>query len=105
MDVRLHLLCTGSVGGILLVICLFDTNGPTTESFITILVAPSMATYDPSSTESVVLVFDDIWDKTALTRFNPSLDLALVNHPILVAQEGYSRAARLTGQITGLAFS
>jgi hypothetical protein len=42
---HLNLLRTGSIGGILLVTYLFDTTGPTTESFITILVAPSMATY------------------------------------------------------------
>jgi hypothetical protein len=101
MEARLRLLRTGSVGGILLVARLFDVNGPTTDSFVTILAAPAMATYDPTSPEPGLL-FDDIWDETALSGFDPSLDLTAVNRPILAAQEGYSRAASLTGQITGL---
>jgi hypothetical protein len=41
----LHSLRTGSVGGILLVPQLFDTNGSVTRVFITILAAPSVVTY------------------------------------------------------------
>ena len=99
LETRLRMLRTDTVGGILLVTRLFDEEGPTTESFITILAAPSMATYDASSTEPGVLL-DDIWDE--LTGFDPALDLTSVTRPVLAAQEGYSRAASLAGDITGL---
>jgi hypothetical protein len=99
MEDRLSLIRTGNVGGILMVTRLYDHDGPTTESFITILAAPSMATYDPSSSEPGVSL-DDIWDETALTGFDPSLDLTSVTRPLMAATEGYSRATKdLTGQI------
>ena len=101
MEERLCQIRTGNVGGILLVTRLYDNTGPTTESFITIIAAPSMATYDPSSSEPGVL-FDDIWDETALTGFDPSLDFTSVTRPIMAATEGYSRATNLTGQIMAL---
>jgi hypothetical protein len=44
-----------------------------------------MATYDASSTESGVS-FDDIWDETALTSFDPVLDLTSMHCPVLAAQ-------------------
>jgi hypothetical protein len=85
MEDRLSLIRTGNVGGILMVTRLYDHDGPTTESFITILAAPSMATYDPSSSEPGVSL-DDIWDETALTGFDPSLDLTSVTRPIMASE-------------------
>jgi hypothetical protein len=48
---RLHLLWTGSVGGLLIVTQLFNKNGETTGAFITILAAPLVMTYHPEPTE------------------------------------------------------
>jgi hypothetical protein len=79
-----HLLCTGSVGGILLATRLYDEIGPTTVPFITILAAPVVATYDEASTDHGVIL-DDIWDESALAGFNPSLVPTDFNCPILAA--------------------
>jgi hypothetical protein len=69
---RLHLVCTGSVGGILLVTQLFDTNGPVTRAFITILAAPSVVTYRQETTDQGIIL-DDLWDDSALQGFDPAL--------------------------------
>ncbi len=69
---RLHLLRTGSVGGILLVTQLFDTNGSVTREFITILAAPSVVTYRPETTDHGIIL-DDRWDDSALQGFDPAL--------------------------------
>jgi hypothetical protein len=85
MAAHLNMLCTDTWGGSsCLVTCLFDTTGPTIPPFITILAAPSMATYDTAST-ILGVSFDDIWDKIALTGFDPALDLTSVHCPVLAA--------------------
>ena len=87
---RLHLLRTGSVGGILLVTQLFDTNGSVTREFITILAAPSVVTYRPETTDHGIIL-DDLWDDSALQGFDPALVTSTAHCPVLAAQEGYSR--------------
>jgi hypothetical protein len=87
---RLHLLCTGSVGGILLATQLFDTNGLVTIEFITILAAPSVVTYHPETTDHGIIL-DDMWDDSALQGFDPGLVTSTAHCPVLAAQEGYSR--------------
>jgi hypothetical protein len=87
----LHLLCTGSVGGILLVTQLFDTNGSVTREFITILAAPSVVRYRPETTDHGIIL-DDLWDDSALQGvFDPALVTSTAHCPVLAAQEGYSR--------------
>jgi hypothetical protein len=87
---RLHLLRTGSVGAFLIVTRLFDDTGPVTVPFITILAAPSVATYSPEPTGQGLLL-DDIWDESALCGFDPTLVTSTPHCPILAAQAGYSR--------------
>jgi hypothetical protein len=80
---HLHLLCTGSVGSILLVTWrLYDLTGPTTAPFIIkILVtgplAPLAATYNMMSLYQWVIL-DNIWDESALAGFDPALDITSV---------------------------
>ena len=87
---RLHLLRTGCVGGFLVVTQLYDADGTVTEPFITILAAPSIATYRQELTDQG-LILDDVWDKSALAGFHPTLVTSMAHCPILAAQEGYSR--------------
>jgi hypothetical protein len=84
-----------------LVTRLYDTTGPTTEPFITILAAPSIATYDAFSADPG-LSFDDIWDESALTGFDLSLALTSMHCPVLAAQEGYSCSANITSHVESL---
>jgi hypothetical protein len=46
-----------------------------------------MATYNPSSLELSIL-FKDVWDNSALSGFDPALDLMTMNCPVMAAQEG-----------------
>jgi hypothetical protein len=86
----LHLLLTGSFGSILLVTQLFDTNGPVTHVFITILAAPSVVMYRQDTTDQGIIM-DDLWEDSALHGFDPALVTSTAHCPVLAAQEGYSR--------------
>jgi hypothetical protein len=87
---RLHYLCTGSVGGILLVTQLFDNHGSVTRAFITILATPSVVTYRQETTGQGIIL-DDLWDDSALQGFDPALVTSTAHCPVLAAQEGYYR--------------
>ncbi len=95
---RLHSLRTGNVGGILVVTQLFELGGPVTAPFITILAAPSVATYRQETTDQGIIL-DDVWDDTALQGFAPTLVTSVAHCPILAAQEGYSRDLSLDTQV------
>jgi hypothetical protein len=98
---RLHLLRTGSVGGILLVTQLFDTNGSVTRAFITILAAPSVVTYRQETTDQGIIL-DDLWDDSALQGFDPALVTSTAHCPVLAAQEGYSRNPSLKTKVDNI---
>jgi hypothetical protein len=98
---RLDLLRTGAIGGILLVTRMFDDTGAKTVPFITILAAPALATCDPTSSDQGVL-FEDVWDETALTGFDLTIDLTTANCPVLAAQEGFSRSLTVTSRVVSL---
>jgi hypothetical protein len=98
---RLRLLRTGSVGGILVVTRLYDSTGPTTVPFLTILAAPAVTTYDETSVDQGVIL-EDLWDDSALAGFDPTLDAPGTNCPVLAAQEGFSRDPTLTSNIESL---
>jgi hypothetical protein len=98
---RLHLLRTGNVGGLLVVTQLFDLSGPVTAPFITILAAPSVATYRQETTDQGIIL-DDVWDDTALQGFAPTLVTSIAHCPILAAQEGYSRDLSLSTQVESI---
>jgi hypothetical protein len=97
-SLRLNQLCTGSVGGILVVTRLFDDTGPVTEPFNTILAAPSVATYG-TSVPDPGLILDDIWEELALQGFDPDLVTSTIHCPILAAQKGYSRDTSLPAKV------
>jgi hypothetical protein len=98
---RIQLLRTGAIGGILLVTRLFGDNGATTVPFITILAAPALATCDPTTAETGVLL-EDLWDETALKGFDPNLDLTSAQCPLLAAQQGFSRSSAVTSCVVSL---
>jgi hypothetical protein len=77
---------------------LFDLSGPVTAPFITILAAPSVATYRQETTDQGIIL-DDVWDDTALQGFAPTLITSVAHCPILAAQEGYSRDLLLLTQV------
>jgi hypothetical protein len=68
---RLQQLRTDKIGGILVVMKLADKNGATIP-FLTLLAAPSVATFNPTTGDAGVIL-DDIWDKKALEDFHPDL--------------------------------
>jgi hypothetical protein len=98
---RLHLLRTGPVGGFLVVTQLFDSEGMVTEAFITILAAPSVATYRRDAPDPGILL-DDVWEEAALQGFHPTLDTSVSHCPVLAAQEGYSRDPSLPAKVETL---
>jgi hypothetical protein len=98
---RLHLLCTGSIGGILLVTQLFDANGSVTRVFITILAAPSVVTYRQDMTDQGIIL-DILWEDAALQGFVPALVTSTAHCPVLAAQEGYSRDPSLKTTVDNL---
>ena len=90
-DERLKLLRTDAVGGVLVVTTVIEPDGTTSPPFITILAAPSVATFVPPVSENGVL-YNDVWDTMVLARFLPELDLEVAHSPFMGAQEGFSRA-------------
>ena len=98
---RFQVLCTGAIGGMLLVTQMFDATGATTVPFITILAAPALATCYPTSSDQGVFL-EDLWDDAALPGFDPTLDLTLVHCLALAAQEGFSRSPLLTSRVVSL---
>jgi hypothetical protein len=69
--------------------------------FITILAAPAVAMYGTSATDSGILL-DDIWDESALNRFEPALNTSTPHCPIMAAQEGYSRDPLLPTKVESI---
>jgi hypothetical protein len=65
---------------------------PTAQpAFITVLAAPSAATYT-QGVEDVGPIFADIWDEAALVDLPVNIDLSVANYPVLGAQAGFSHA-------------
>ena len=88
MEERLKQLQTDSVGGILLVTKVIEEDGTTSKPFITILAAPSVATFIPPIGDNGVL-YEDVWEETVLDRFKPKLVMEKAHCPVLGAQEGF----------------
>jgi hypothetical protein len=59
--------------------------------FLTILAAPSVATFN-ATTGDVGVTLADIWEESVLENFHPDLDQTEVHCPVIGAQEGFSRS-------------
>ena len=94
VESRLLKLRTDKVGGILLVTTIIAEDGLTSPPFITIIGAPSMATHSQPYADNGVL-YDDVWDPSVLSRFTPGMKVEDAHCPLLGAQQGFSRAAKL----------
>ena len=92
-EIRLSVLRTDAVGGLLVVTQVVDETG-ISDPFITLLAAPSVATFNATTGKHGVLL-EDIWDANALSHFLPDLETSVVHCPIMGAQEGFSRAKNL----------
>ena len=98
---RLKQLRTDDIGGILLVTQVMDAQTGKGVTFVTILAAPSVTTFN-DTTGDVGVILDDIWDHTVLHAFHPDLDTSVIHCPILGAQEGFSRSASLKASVVGI---
>jgi hypothetical protein len=94
VEKKLEQLRTDNIGGVLLVTTMIEEDGTKSPPFITILAAPSVATYTKPVKENGVL-YDDVWEGLVLNRFKPELDTAVAHCPMIGAQEGFSRALTL----------
>jgi hypothetical protein len=90
---RLQQLRTDKIGGILVVTKFADKNGETTP-FLTLLAAPSVATFNPTMGDAGVIL-DDIWDETALADFRSDLVCTEVHCPVVGAREDFSCSLQL----------
>jgi hypothetical protein len=81
--VRLLQLCT--VGGVLLITQLPGKDGAAQPAFITILAAPSAATYSHGVADAGP-ISARIWDKATIADLPESVDSSVANYPILGAQ-------------------
>jgi hypothetical protein len=84
---RLTCLRMGTIGGFLVVTSIVDTTGMSIP-FLTLLVAPSMATFNATTGEPGVLLAD-IWDDAALANFLPHLAVDAVHCPLMGAPGGF----------------
>jgi hypothetical protein len=98
---RMLQLRTGAVGGVLLVTQLLGKDGAVQPPFITVLAAPSVATYSHGVADAGP-IFADIWDDEALADFPATVDSSVANYPVLGAQTGFSRAEALPTKILSL---
>jgi hypothetical protein len=97
---RLAALRTEAIGGILLVTTVMTDTGAT-DPFITIIAAPSLATYN-ETTGDRGLLYDDIWDPVVLDFFNPDLERDVPHCPLIGAQMGSVRASTLKPELEAL---
>jgi hypothetical protein len=97
---RLKKLRTDAVGGLLVVTSCVDDEG-TSLPFITLIAAPSVATFNAVTGDSGVIL-EDLWDPSVLTDFLPDLTLSSIHCPLIGAQEGFSRAKSLKPSVIEL---
>jgi hypothetical protein len=100
-EARLLQLRTGAVGGILLVTQLLGKDGTVQPAFITVLAAPSVATYSHGVPDAGP-IFSDIWDEAAIADLPASVDSSVANYPVLGAQAGFSRASAIPTKVLSL---
>jgi hypothetical protein len=98
---RMLQLCTGAVGGVLLVTQLLGKDGAVQPAFITVLAAPSVATYSHGVADAGP-IFADIWDDAAIADLPSSVDSSIANYPVLGAQAGSSRSVTLPTKVLSL---
>jgi hypothetical protein len=98
---RMTCLRTEAIGAVLLVTEIPAENGEPQAAFITILAAPSVATY-ASDMSDAGLIYDDIWDETAIEALPSTVVSSDANHAVLAAQEGFSRALSLQTKVISL---
>jgi hypothetical protein len=97
---RLNQLRTDKIGGLLVVTKVADMEGKNIP-FLTVLAAPSAATFNTMTGDAGV-IFDDIWDATVLEAFKPDLVTTTVHCPLMGAQEGFSRCLELKPTVVGI---
>ena len=97
---RLQQLRTDAIGGFLLLTCVVDKSGEQT-SFLTVIAAPSVATFNTKTGDPGVTL-EDLWDDTVLAEFLPGLETSEVHCPLMGGQEGFSRAKTLKPSVIGL---
>jgi hypothetical protein len=97
---RLEQLRTDKIGGLLLVTTMVGPTGPG-KPFLTLLAAPSVATFN-ETTGDVGVTLTDIWDESVLAGFHPDLVQTDVHCPLIGAQEGFSRSDGLNGSVVSL---
>jgi hypothetical protein len=61
----------------------------TSLPFITLLVAPSVATFNAVMGDPGVIL-EDLWDTIVLSNFLPDLTMRTIHCPLMQAQEGFS---------------
>jgi hypothetical protein len=98
---RMLSLRTAAIGAVLLVTQIPADNGDPQPAFITILAAPSVSTY-ASDEQEAGLIYDDIWDETAIAALPSTIISSDSNHAVLAAQEGFSRATLLQTKVISL---
>jgi hypothetical protein len=98
---RMLQLRTGAVGGVLLVTQLLGKDGAVQPAFITVLAAPSAATYSPGVADAGP-IFAEIWDEAALADLPKTVDLSVANYPFLGAQAGSSRSVTIPTKVLSL---
>jgi hypothetical protein len=98
---RMFQLCTGAVGGGLLVTQLLGKDGAVQPAFITLLAVHLAATYSPGVADAGP-IFADIWDEVALADLPKTVDLSVANYPVLGAQAGSSRSVTILTKVLSL---
>jgi hypothetical protein len=97
---RMTQLRTDKIGGVLVVTQIVQSTGPSIP-FLTVIAAPSVATFNATTGDAGVIL-DDIWDASILENFVPALKTADLHCPIIGAQEGFSRSLRLDPKVFSL---
>jgi hypothetical protein len=78
-------------------------DGSIQAAFIKVSAAHSVAIFDSNET-NLGLIYDDIWDETALVALPASIISSDAIYTIMGTQEGFSRASTLTTSVVLSAF-
>ena len=97
---RLQQLRTDKIGGLLVVIRIVSAEGNSIP-FLTVLAAPSMATFN-TATGDAGIILEDVWDESILAPFQPELNPAELHCPLIGAQEGFSRNLKMEPKVISL---
>ena len=89
-----------NIGGLLVVTQVVDGTRKG-NPFLTILLEPSVTTFN-ATTGDVGVILADLWEDRVLNSLKPDLDPTVVHCPVIGVQEGFSRSHSFKASVVSI---